>query len=1177
MRLVPFHLTLLLSFAMQFLQAQETPKTLLWRISGNNFAKPCYLYGTMHTADKRVYYLGDSVYSSISFCEGFAMEIDPSDNIDTFINSLESKQLNIDYKEAVENNLVKKDPNYYKRKQWEFDSIYNKLRQRYNDLSSRDIARLRKAYRQRDKNDMNTTFDLYLFDIAKTQGKTMGGLEDIAGRSALLDELGNTFDPELFLKNQRKKYVDVFEWMIVNYTAAELDKLHEFSKLGETARHLSLMLYNRNDIMAKRIDSLGKIRSTFCAVGAAHLPGDSGVISLLRKKGFTVEPVFSSKKIEPGDYKINKQLNTLISISDPDSNYIVQMPGKPTDLTAITNKLFVKTYKELSNEIMLMCGVHEDGNINKTIDKETEEIKRFFSWNDVKLYAVNKINRQSQDGYEMNFKSPAGYIKMHIFSKSGKTYMFAVGSKNRDSLESVRCENFMATYKINLNKQQVETEMISFVSPGKAFSVSMPTQPKKETIDGAVTYTKEDVTFFSSVDMKKKISYLVLIKEPFKGYFNDFDSTIFTQTINEVLKGVSLKNMAEENVLLDNYPALKVKIRGEVDGKTNVIYTILTLRHNRLYNLTARGLAVPGNELLFDNFFNSFKFLPYLKTVFENRTGGNGLFSVMSPSPINILQNNISGLKKRTDYYAFDNSNAMSYGITAFGLDKYYYADKKTSLLNDFVRIHFNDSLAINNISGSDSLIYKINVLNGNIEGRELLLKTLVNNSYSRLRIMHYADSVFVINIKGAKEIVTNDNADNFFNSFRFTNETFTTSAFTSKTDLLIKDLQSADSSKSKAAAEALKNGFKFPAGDLHKVLNAFLYNYNTVNSNGYNVPVLLSQTMVPYAGDELFNFIKTNYPALSSKNEQLRMLMINILTATNNQQAYHILKGILLNDPPAADDYTIALSNFSRLPDMAASLFPEISIKLKDDNLAAVVLELANMLIDSNKIQYSTLLEYEDDINRLAKKLLKKYRDNNNENFQLPHISALLQMLAKSNQKQSKALLTDFLELNNNNLSIMTIVAMAKNNQSVSSQFIDQLCKTPGRRIELYDELAKIGKQSFFKGEFANQRSFADAFAGFYTNNEIDQNTPKYYDIVAIKDAAIKNKVSRFYIYKVTCQFRRSTEIFTCIIGTFSTDLSDYSIKEGKELYILYRKTFDPNSIDKLFNDFIDQVKQMK
>jgi hypothetical protein len=48
--------------------------------------------------------------------------------------------------------------------------------------------------------------------------------------------------------------------------------------------------------MAKRLDSLAHIRTMFFTMGVAHLSGDGGVIELLKQKGFTVEPVFSSKK-----------------------------------------------------------------------------------------------------------------------------------------------------------------------------------------------------------------------------------------------------------------------------------------------------------------------------------------------------------------------------------------------------------------------------------------------------------------------------------------------------------------------------------------------------------------------------------------------------------------------------------------------------------------------------------------------------------------------------------------------------------------------------------------------------------------------------------------------------------------------------------------------------------------
>ena len=62
--------------------------------------------------------------------------------------------------------------------------------------------------------------------------------------------------------------------------AAEADLGNEF----ETA-----LIVERNHRMAERLIPLIKEKSTFIAVGALHLPGEEGVIKLLRKEGYTVE------------------------------------------------------------------------------------------------------------------------------------------------------------------------------------------------------------------------------------------------------------------------------------------------------------------------------------------------------------------------------------------------------------------------------------------------------------------------------------------------------------------------------------------------------------------------------------------------------------------------------------------------------------------------------------------------------------------------------------------------------------------------------------------------------------------------------------------------------------------------------------------------------------------------
>jgi len=63
------------------------------------------------------------------------------------------------------------------------------------------------------------------------------------------------------------------------------------SEEGMPANMDDSLINNRNAKMAKGFEKSARKRTTFCAVGAAHLAGEKGVLALLRKKGFTVEPV----------------------------------------------------------------------------------------------------------------------------------------------------------------------------------------------------------------------------------------------------------------------------------------------------------------------------------------------------------------------------------------------------------------------------------------------------------------------------------------------------------------------------------------------------------------------------------------------------------------------------------------------------------------------------------------------------------------------------------------------------------------------------------------------------------------------------------------------------------------------------------------------------------------------
>ena len=51
------------------------------------------------------------------------------------------------------------------------------------------------------------------------------------------------------------------------------------------------LIYNRNKIWAEKLPAIMKAAPTFVAVGALHLPGEKGLLKLLKSQGYTVEPV----------------------------------------------------------------------------------------------------------------------------------------------------------------------------------------------------------------------------------------------------------------------------------------------------------------------------------------------------------------------------------------------------------------------------------------------------------------------------------------------------------------------------------------------------------------------------------------------------------------------------------------------------------------------------------------------------------------------------------------------------------------------------------------------------------------------------------------------------------------------------------------------------------------------
>lgn len=286
-------ITLLAVCAFGYTQKTNTRQTFLWRISGNGLSKPSFLYGTVHLTDRKLFYFSDSLYRYLEQAEGFNIEIDA----DTLINASVRNWTKNDNGRLVKSLLNKKEYDRYA------DGLSKTLGKPADKITTRDlwIAKNRKTVTAYKKGDMQTIMDLYLYGLARKQGKTVGGIEDIEDQMEMIDDLFDKTDVA-YVTSDVSPEIGVVERMRQLYINEDLDGIRLLMEGSGNQRFNDIVLKKRNHKMAARMDSLARQRSSFFAVGVGHLPGDTGVIALLKKKGYAVDPVFSSKKISPEKY-----------------------------------------------------------------------------------------------------------------------------------------------------------------------------------------------------------------------------------------------------------------------------------------------------------------------------------------------------------------------------------------------------------------------------------------------------------------------------------------------------------------------------------------------------------------------------------------------------------------------------------------------------------------------------------------------------------------------------------------------------------------------------------------------------------------------------------------------------------------------------------------------------------
>ena len=146
----------------------------------------------------------------------------------------------------------------------------------------------------------NALIDSYFQTAAAKMGKPVLGLETIDFQISVLYK-GRSIERQtvqLMCMIDNKEYeLMMMKSLTDAYFSQNMDKLLEITeeKLGNkcdsTPDEDEALIYGRNADWAVKMPAVMEGKSTLFVVGAAHLPGERGVLELLRKSGYTVEAV----------------------------------------------------------------------------------------------------------------------------------------------------------------------------------------------------------------------------------------------------------------------------------------------------------------------------------------------------------------------------------------------------------------------------------------------------------------------------------------------------------------------------------------------------------------------------------------------------------------------------------------------------------------------------------------------------------------------------------------------------------------------------------------------------------------------------------------------------------------------------------------------------------------------
>jgi hypothetical protein len=301
--------TFFLSFSQSFSQSSTNSiksndssriDALLWQISGNSLKQPSYLFGTIHLICKNDVVMPRETKRCFAASKQLALEFDLSKvNEQTMM-------------EAMDEGVLMRDGTTLRQL---LDSAEFALIDRYFIDSVGMSLRLMERFKpmvvsmflmQTGGSECEeTSYEEEFMRLAKKKKIPIVGVETMQKQLELFDRISYKAQAQMLVEEIKS----VMNPQPSSVSALDLTQVTNLYKQGKISELLDAMreetiksapqgsnfeeilLNERNRAWIPVMEKMIRSKATFIAVGAGHLAGEQGVVSLLRKRGYMLSPL----------------------------------------------------------------------------------------------------------------------------------------------------------------------------------------------------------------------------------------------------------------------------------------------------------------------------------------------------------------------------------------------------------------------------------------------------------------------------------------------------------------------------------------------------------------------------------------------------------------------------------------------------------------------------------------------------------------------------------------------------------------------------------------------------------------------------------------------------------------------------------------------------------------------